>query len=70
MVIIDPSMNINLRDKYSIDGIDPSEIIAIGKAVWNFIKDNQPVVDTKTDWAGAIPKGTDPTKLSGWETHT
>ena len=39
--------------------IDIATIIAIGKAVWEFVKANAPVVNYKTDWAGAVPKGVD-----------
>jgi len=37
--------------------INIDDIIAIGKKVWEIVKEGQPVVDYKTDWAGAVPKG-------------
>jgi hypothetical protein len=30
-------------------------IVHIGKSVWDFIQNNKPTVDYKSDWAGAIP---------------
>lgn len=59
----------NLRT-FSV-GFSLSDIIKIGKAVWDFIKDNRAVVDMKTDWAGAMPKGIPtPIDMSGWQTVT
>jgi len=46
--------------------IDISTIIQIGKAVWEIIKEGKPVVDYKTDWAGAIPKGLQWNELEGF----
>ena len=65
----------NIEDKSilrtSFVGISLSDIIKIGKSVWDFIKDNQAVVDMKTDWAGAMPKGIQtPIDMSGWKTVT
>jgi len=47
--------------------IDIATIIAIGKAVWEFVKANAPVVNYKTDWAGAVPKGVDWMDLEGFK---
>jgi len=49
--------------------VDISTIIAIGKAVWEIIKDGQPVVDYKTDWAGAVPKGVSWGELEGFKDY-
>jgi len=49
--------------------IDISTIIAIGKAVWEIIKDGQPVVDYKTDWAGAVPKDVSWGELEGFKDY-
>lgn len=43
--------------------IDIATIITIGKTVWEIIKEGKPVVDYKTDWAGAVPKGVSWTEL-------
>ena len=43
--------------------IDIGTIIEIGKTVWEIIKEGKPVVDYKTDWAGAVPKGVSWTQL-------
>jgi len=50
--------------------IDIATIIAIGKAVWEFVKANAPVVNYKTDWAGAVPKGLAWTDLEGFKDTT
>jgi hypothetical protein len=44
-------------------------IVAIGKAAWNLVKDNKPVVDYNSDWAGAVPQEyyEDWTSLEGWK---
>jgi len=47
--------------------IDISTIIAIGKAVWEIVKDGKPVVDYKTDWAGAVPQGVSWSSLEGFK---
>lgn len=50
--------------------IDPAQIEAIGKALWNIVEDNQPVVNYTSDWAGAVPQGiNDWTQLSGWKDY-
>jgi len=52
--------------------IDPSVIINILKELWDFIKENQPVVNTAADVASAVPQGiTHWQQLAGWrEKHT
>lgn len=48
--------------------IDPDQIINIYKQIWQIILDNQPVVDVKTSYAAAVPKGVDHwTQLAGWK---
>ena len=37
--------------------VTPEEIAEIGKALYDAVKDNQPVIDVSLDWAGAVPKG-------------
>jgi len=49
------------------DEIDIDKIIAIGKAIWQVIKEGEPVVDYKNDWAGAVPKGVDWMDLEGFK---
>jgi len=49
--------------------VDISTIITIGKAVWEIIKDGKPVVDYKTDWAGAVPKGVSWGELEGFKDY-
>lgn len=47
--------------------VDPSQIVAIGKAAWEIVKENQPVVNVSVDYAGAVPQGVnDWTELAGW----
>jgi len=51
--------------------VDPATVIEIGKDVYQAIKDNQPVMNIETDWAGAVPKGIDDwTALGGWQGPT
>ncbi len=38
------------------------QIINIGQKIWKIIADNQPVVDVKTQYATALPKG-----VTGWQ---
>eukprot|EP00451_Oxyrrhis_marina_P005868 CAMPEP_0204304624 /NCGR_PEP_ID=MMETSP0468-20130131/84508_1 /ASSEMBLY_ACC=CAM_ASM_000383 /TAXON_ID=2969 /ORGANISM="Oxyrrhis marina" /LENGTH=464 /DNA_ID=CAMNT_0051283949 /DNA_START=65 /DNA_END=1460 /DNA_ORIENTATION=- len=48
--------------------IDPATVVEIGKEIYEAIKDNQPVIDTTVDWAGAVPKGvTNWTQLENWQ---
>jgi hypothetical protein len=48
--------------------VTPEEVVQIGKAIYDAIKDNQPVIDVTTDWAGAVPKGVDDwTVLEHWQ---
>jgi len=47
--------------------IDIDKLIAIGKAIWQIVKAGQPVVDYKSDWAGAVPKDVDWTDLEGFK---
>jgi len=48
--------------------IDPATVVEIGKVIYEAIKDNQPVIDTAVDWAGAVPQGvTDWTQLENWK---
>jgi len=49
------------------DDITIDDLIAIGKKVWDIIKEGQPVVDYKNDWAGAIPKDADWMDLEGFQ---
>ena len=49
--------------------IDIATIITIGKTVWEIIKDGKPVVDYKSDWAGAIPKGVSWTDMEGFKDY-
>ncbi|MFH2202424.1 MAG: hypothetical protein ABIJ96_04880 [Elusimicrobiota bacterium] len=47
--------------------IDPGMIINIGKAIWQIIEANRPVVDVKQSYATAVPSGiTHWTQLAGW----
>lgn len=51
--------------------VDPTvlldTIINIGTKVWTIIDKNKPVVDVKTQYATALPKGiTSPMQLAGW----
>lgn len=49
------------------DGIDIETIINLGKELWQFIVDNKPVVNIRTDRATALPKGvTHASELEGW----
>jgi len=48
--------------------IDPATVVEIGEAIYQAVKDNQPVIDTAVDWAGAVPKGvTAWTQLENWQ---
>jgi len=51
------------------ENIDISTIIAIGKFVWEIIKDGKPVVNYKSDWAGAVPKGVAWNELEGFKDY-
>lgn len=51
----------------SQSNIDISTIIAIGKEVWEIIKEGKPVVDYKIDYGGAIPKGVEWSDLEGFK---
>jgi len=51
----------------ALKDIDIDDLIAIGKKVWEIIKEGQPVVDYKNDWAGAVPKGVDWMDLEGFK---
>lgn len=42
------------------------DVVNVGKAVWDVMKDNAPVTNQATDIASAIPKGADFTQLDGW----
>ena len=56
--------------KSNLEGIDPSQIIQIGKAAWQIIEDNAPVVNYTSDFTGAVPQGiTDWTKMEGWKDY-
>jgi len=57
----------NVTRSVRADDIDIDKIIAIGKAIWEIIKANAPVVNYKTDWAGAVPKGVDWMELEGFK---
>lgn len=49
--------------------IDWTKIINIGKAIWEIIKENRPVVDTSYTAANALPGGVSRwTDLAGWQT--
>lgn len=50
---------------------DVDKIIAVGKQVWDLIKENKPVVDYKNDWAGAVPSEYKDAWLNmqGWQTR-
>lgn len=52
--------------------IDPEKIINILKKIFDFIKENQPVVNTSVDQASAVPQGTSHwQQLAEWrERHT
>ena len=44
------------------------EIVNIGLKIWDFIKENEPVVDIDTQYATALPKGIEHwQQLSGWQ---
>lgn len=48
-------------------GINPGDIINIGKIIWEIIEANRPVVDVKQSYAAAVPRGiTHWTQLAGW----
>jgi len=49
--------------------IDIATIITIGKTVWEIIKEGKPVVDYKSDWAGAIPQGVSWSDLEGFKDY-
>lgn len=47
--------------------VDLETIINLGKELWQFIVDNKPVVNIRTDRATALPKGvTHASELEGW----
>ncbi|MBI2605062.1 MAG: hypothetical protein HYW49_03170 [Deltaproteobacteria bacterium] len=49
------------------DGVDIETIVNLGKELWQFIVDNKPVVNIRTDRATALPKGvTRASELEGW----
>lgn len=58
----------NITHKQPVRDIDISTIIAIGKEVWQIIKNGQPVVNYKIDWGGAIPKGANWSDLENFRT--
>jgi len=57
------------RDEPVPQNIDIATIITIGKTVWEIIKEGKPVVDYKSDWAGAIPKGASWNDLEGFKDY-
>jgi len=67
-LVPEPLEPVNASEPVVDVGIDT--IIAIGKFAWQFVKDNAPSIHTKTDWAGAVPKGVSWTKLTGFRDKT
>jgi hypothetical protein len=48
--------------------VTPAEVVQIGKALYDALKDNQPMINVSTDWAGAVPKGiSNWTSLENWQ---
>ncbi len=53
--------------KPSKGGVDLKTIINLGRELWQFIGDNRPVVNIRTDRATALPKGVlHASELEGW----
>jgi len=63
--------NVSSREEASLD-ITPEQIINILKKVFEFVKENKPVVNTSIDMASAVPQGIGNWQLmAGWrEKHT
>jgi hypothetical protein len=52
----------------SLTQVTADDVIAIGKQAWTFMQENKPVVNTNTDFAGAVPSGiNDWRSLAGWK---
>lgn len=50
------------------EGVDIDQIINILKKIWDFVKENKPVVNTAVDVASAVPQGiTNWQQLAGWQ---
>jgi hypothetical protein len=50
------------------EGVDIDQIINILKKIWDFVKENKPVVNTAVDVASAVPQGiTSWQQLAGWQ---
>ena len=63
-----PTQEPILHQDRLLSQITTDQVVAIGKEVWTFIEQNKPVVNTNTDYAGAIPDGiTDWRTLAGWK---
>src|SRR4051812_21707689 len=51
-----------------IPGLDLDTVVRVGKAVWQVIKDNQPVLNVANVRSSALPKGvTSWVQLQGWQ---
>merc|ERR1712048_1135879 len=58
-----------VESKKFVSTVTPDQIVEIGKVVYQAVKDNQPVINVATDWAGAVPKGiTNWADMENWET--
>ena len=56
------------RFSTNLVGIDISDIVNIGKQIWNIIEANQPVANVTMNSASAVPEGiTNWQDLAGWE---
>jgi len=47
--------------------IDPAVIAAIGKHLWEMVKNNKATVDTQSDYGGVIPEGATWQTMSSWQ---
>lgn len=47
------------------DGV-AGTVVAVGKAVWEVMKDNQPVTDASSDYASVIPRDATLEQVTGW----
>lgn len=66
----DGSFEQNFKINKNPEALCLSCIVSAGKALWQIINDNKPVVNTTVDFAAALPQGiTDWTQLEGWQDY-
>lgn len=51
----------------SNNGLNPIELVNVGKQIWDIVQDNKGVVNLQTDFATAVPKSTSWQTLPSWK---